>query len=133
MAVNALVTGMIVFRILKVTRGSKFRRIMFIIIESGMTSFAFQLLQVVLVITCILLGSGASLEVGRLEPVEPFILVAANSFVVVINQILNVIILSVHFYFFCFADNQTFACQWLGYCTYNNFGASSNLNEVVLR
>ena len=77
------------------------------------------------------MGSGASLEVGRLEPVEPFILVAANSFVVVINQILNVIIPSVHFYFICFADSQTFT--WLGNCTNNNFGASSNLNEVVLR
>ena len=64
MAVNALTTGMIVFRILQVffkptsvertlgslgsTEGSKIRHIIFIIIESGMTLFAIQLIRVVL-------------------------------------------------------------------------------------
>ena len=61
MAVNALVTGMIVFRILKAmgvrptsvertlgsTEGDKFRHIMFIIIESGMALFVIQLVRIV--------------------------------------------------------------------------------------
>ena len=94
MAVNALVTGMIVFRILKATgvkptsvertlgstEGNKFRHIMFIIIESGMALFAIQLVRVVLFFISV--------------PVEqlPF-LVVAQDFVVVINQMLNVIII----------------------------------------
>jgi hypothetical protein len=56
MIVNALVTGLIVFRIFKVfhevksitTGGRKLRSIIFIIIESGMTLFAIQLAQVVI-------------------------------------------------------------------------------------
>ena len=62
MAVNALMTSMIVFRILKVTgvkstsverslgstQGNNFRHIMFIIIESGMALFAIQLVRIVL-------------------------------------------------------------------------------------
>ena len=62
MAVNALMMGMIVFRILKATgvkptsverilgstEGNKFRHIMFIIIESGMALFVIQLVRVVL-------------------------------------------------------------------------------------
>jgi TRAP-type mannitol/chloroaromatic compound transport system permease small subunit len=66
MAVNALMTGLIVFKILKVflefkptsvertlgslssTGGSKLRHIIFIIIESGMALFAIQLVRVVL-------------------------------------------------------------------------------------
>ena len=61
-AVNALVTSMIVFRILKATGdrptsvertlgsagSNKFRHIMFIVIESGMALFAIQLVRVVL-------------------------------------------------------------------------------------
>ena len=62
MAVNALVTGLIVFKILKVflqvrpnsverglgsTGGSKLRHIIFVIIESGMALFAIQLLRLV--------------------------------------------------------------------------------------
>ena len=94
MAVNALMTGMIVFRILKVTgvkptsiertlgstEGNKFRHIMFVIIESGMALFAIQLVRIVL----------------EFIPVSaeqlPFDQVASD-FVVVINQMLNVIIL----------------------------------------
>ena len=58
MVVNALVTGMIVFRIHKVTGarpstlpgGNKVRHIMFIIIESGMALFAIQLVRGVLLL-----------------------------------------------------------------------------------
>ena len=110
MAVNALVTGMIVFRILKVTSGvtptsvertlgstggSKFRHIMFIVIESGMALFAIQLARVVL--------GFAPMPVEQ-EPLGFFI--AASDTVTNINQMLNVIIIrSIHFYFFCFSDN----------------------------
>ena len=94
MAVNALMTGMIVFRILKATgvkptsvertlgstEGNKFRHIMFIIIESGMALFAIQMVRFVLEFV--------------LVPVEelPF-LHAAGDFVIAINQMLNVIII----------------------------------------
>ena len=94
MAVNTLMTGMIVFRILKATgvtptsvertlgstEGNKFRHIMFIIIESGMALFAIQLVRIVLSFIPV--------------PVEqiPFDK-AAQDFVVVINQMLNVIII----------------------------------------
>ena len=107
MAVNTLATSMIVFRILKATgikptsiertlgstEGNKFRHIMFILIESGMALFAIQLVRFVLAFISV--------------PVEqvPFLQVADN-FVIVINQMLNVIIMkSVHFYFFWLADN----------------------------
>ena len=96
MAVNALVTGMIVFRILKVTevirptsvertlgltKGNKFRHIMFVIIESGMALFAIQLVRVVVAFI-------------QSVPVEKPILglEAAYDIVVGINQMLNVII-----------------------------------------
>ena len=94
MAVNALVTSMIVFKILKAkgveptsvertlgsTVGSKYRHIMFIIIESGVALFAIQLVRFVLEFVSV--------------PVEqsPF-LQAAFDIVVVINQMLNVIII----------------------------------------
>ena len=94
MAVNALMTSMIVFRILKATgvkptsiertlgstEGNKFRHIMFIIIESGMALFAIQLVRIVL---------------GFIPVPEeklPFDQAAAD-FVDVINQMLNVIII----------------------------------------
>ena len=102
--VNTLVTGMIVFRILKVTgvkpertlgstEGYKFQHVMFIVIESGMALFAIQLVRVVLGLVRV--------------PVEeePFS-IGAQEIVIVINQMLNVIIIrSIHFYLFCFADN----------------------------
>ena len=102
MAVNALVTGMIVFKILKVflevnpilteltldsTGGSKLRHIIFVIIESGITLFAIQLIRLVFGIL----------------PMEWTIV--AGEYVVIINQMINVIIRSVHFYFFCFTNN----------------------------
>ena len=126
MAVNALMTGMIVFRILKATgvkptsvertlgstEGNKFRHIMFIIIESGMALFAIQLLRVVL--------SFMPVSVEQ----DPF-LQPASDFVIVTNQMLNVIIIiSTSFVLLI-----TFT--WLGDCTNDNFGAGSN--EVVLR
>ena len=108
MVVNTLVTGMIVFRILKVTGAmpstsvertlgstgrNKFRHIMFIVIESGMALFAIQLVRFVL--------GFISVPVEQ----EPFFLAGFN-IVIAINQMLNVIIIrSLHFYIFCFADN----------------------------
>ena len=107
MTVNSVVTGMIVFRILKATgvmptsvertlgstTSNKFRHIMFIVIESGMVLFAIQLVRVVL----------AFMAVPVVQ--EPFFL-AGNDIVITINEMLNVIIIrSVHFYFFCFANN----------------------------
>ena len=94
MAVNALMTGMIVFRILKATgvqptsiertlgstEGNKFRHIMFIIIESGMALFAIQLVRIVL--------SFISVPVEQ----DPFLEVAYD-IVIFINQMLNVIII----------------------------------------
>ena len=91
MGVNTLVTGMMVFRFLKVmgfkptsveqtlgsAGGNKFRHIMFIIIESGMALFAIQMVRVVLVFVPV---SAEQL---------PF-LQAAIDFVIVINQMLNV-------------------------------------------
>ena len=100
MAVNALMTGMIVFRILKVTRaipitslertlgstgGDKYRHVMFILIESGMALFAIQLVRVGLYFT-----SG------------PFFN-AANEIIISLNQILNVII--IRSTLFVFSDN----------------------------
>ena len=103
MAVNTLVTGLIVFKILKVflevnpilveltlgsTGGSKLRHVIFVIIESGMTLFVIQLIRLVIAIL--------PMERTSLAPVD---------YVIAINEMLNVIIRSVHFYFFCFTDN----------------------------
>ena len=89
MAVNTLVTGMIVFRILKVTgarpRGNKFRHIMFIVIESGMALFAIQLLRIVMGFI-------------SLPWEQELYFQGAYAIVVVINQMLNVnIIRSIYF------------------------------------
>ena len=110
MVVNALVTGLIAFKILKVflevkptsveqtlgslnsTGGPKLRRIIFIIIESGMALFAIQLVHVVIIIL-LLLGIPASSTSS---------LTIALDLVISTHQILNVIIRSVHFYFFFF-------------------------------
>ena len=93
MAVNALVTSMIVFKILKVflevnpilveltldpTEGTKLRHIIFVIIESGMALFTIQLIRVVLFIL-----PESSLYI--------------NDFVIAIHQMLNVIIRFVSF------------------------------------
>ena len=124
-AVNALVTGLIVFKILKVflrvratstsverslgsTGGSKLRYIIFVIIESGMALFAIQLIRLVLYAV-------TSVDQKYLN------------FVIGVNQMFNVIIRSFHFYFF-FTLLITFT--WLGHHTNNNFGAG--LNEIVI-
>ena len=94
MAVNTLVTGMIVFRILKATgvkptsiertlgstEGNKFRHIMFIIIESGMALLAIQLVRIVV--------QFISLPVEQVH-----ILKVAQDIFIAINQMLNVIII----------------------------------------
>ena len=110
MAANTLATGMIVFRIVKVmvgvqvkptsiernlgsTGGAKFRHIMFVLIESAMALFAIQLVRVVL----IMLVSFSHM----IMPIEEiFLLPTVGSFVIAINQMLNVIIIkrSVHTY-----------------------------------
>ena len=112
MVVNALVTGLIVFKILKVflsvkatsveqtfgslssTGGPKLRHIIFIIIESGMALFAIQLARVVI-------GSLDELQGGP----TPISLIVANNFVAVIHQALTVIKDLFIFYFFCFTDD----------------------------
>jgi hypothetical protein len=93
--VNALVTGLIVFKILKVflevkstttsvertlgsTGGTKLRHIIFVIIESAMALFAIQVVRLVL-------------SQGLWDGFVPFDLVFG------IAQMLNVIIRSVHF------------------------------------
>ena len=104
MVVNALVTGLIVFNILKVflevkatsvertlgslssTGGPKLQHIIFIIIESGMALFAIQLVRVVITI------------LGQFQegPSSPSIHNGLD-FAISIHQALNVIIRSVHF------------------------------------
>ena len=108
MVVNALVTGLIAFKILKVflqvkatsvertlgslssTGGPKLRQIIFIIIESGMALFAIQLVRVV--ISIILL----QLE-GEQSQQTPISLQITLDFVIAIHEMLNVIIISVSF------------------------------------
>ena len=102
-AVNTLVTGLIVFKILKVflevraastsverslssPGGTKIQHTIFVIIESGMMLFAIQLIRLVLYVV-------TSVEQKYLN------------IVTAVNQMFNVIIRSVHFYFFCFIDN----------------------------
>ena len=103
MTVNALMTSMIVFRIFKVTRamptttsfdqtlgstgGNKVRHIMFIIIESGMALLVIQVVRLVL--------GFISMEAAQRMGFRPF-----EGFVIVINQVLNVIIIlrTVFFY-----------------------------------
>jgi hypothetical protein len=86
MTVNALVTGLIVFRIFMVFRevkdvtgGGNFRSIIFIIIESGMALFAIQLVRLVI---------GATGERTNAE-VDIYQLIAG------IHEMLNVVISSV--------------------------------------
>ena len=90
MAVNTLVTGLIVFKILKVflevnpimveltldsTGGTNFRHIIFVIIESGMALFAIQLIRIVFS--------------------NVFVFNTILDYAIVIHQALNVIIRSV--------------------------------------
>jgi hypothetical protein len=128
MAVNTLVTSLILFKIFKVfvevkptsvertlgsTGGTKLRHIIFVIIESGVMLFAIQLVRVVLSILPVQLTPPNSVDL-----------------VIGISQMINVIIRSVHFYFFCLTDS-IYDFTWLGYHTNDNFGAG--LKEIVLR
>ena len=117
MVVNALVTGLIAFKILKVflevkptsveqtlgslnsTGGPKLRCIIFIIIESGMALFAIQLAHVVIIILL-------------LSPPTPSSLTIALNLVASTHEILNVIIRPFHFYFYCFTDNIYLPRAW---------------------
>ena len=120
MAVNALVTGLIVFKIFKVltpaertlgsTGGSKLRHVIFMIIESGMALFAIQLIRLVFSILP-----------------ESLVFSDILDYVVIFHQMLNVIIRSVYIYLFCFTDN---IYHLPGCRTNNNLGAG--LNETVL-
>ena len=110
MAVNGMVTGLIVFRILKVflevkaattsversldsTGGTKFRHIIFVIIESGMMLFVVQLARLVLEVV-----------VEPSQSVTSVPLIFAVDYLLVINEMFNVTIRSVHFYFFGFTE-----------------------------
>jgi hypothetical protein len=130
MAVNTLVTGLIVFKILKVFLqvkaattsterilgsggGTTLRHIIFVIIESGLALFAIQLVRLVFT---------------YMPPVpdRPDLTQIALNFIIGINEMFNVIIRSVHFVFVLLI---TFT--WLGHRTNNYFIAG--LNEIVLR
>ena len=132
MAVNTLMTGLIVFKILKAflevkhTLGSynsaagrpNYRHIAFIIIESGMALFATHLARIVITIL---------LEMQSYTAASSFNLEYAFPFIVVFHQMLNVINSSIHFYSFVLLITFT----WLGHRPNNNSGAG--LNGIVLR
>ena len=99
--VNALVSGLIVFRILTVFKGVKrtsveqalgssgdtsLRHVIFVIIESGMTLLVIQLVRVI---------------IGNVNENSNNI-IAAFYVVTGINEMFNVIIRSIHFHFFFF-------------------------------
>ena len=98
MVVNGLATGLIVFKILKMFSATgardttKYRRIVFIIIESGMTLFVIQLVRMVLWI------------VGPNQVYSP-----AYYYALAIGEMFNVIIRTVHFYFFCLTEKNYMA------------------------
>ena len=108
MAVNALVTGLIVFKILKVfsevkavttsvertlgiTQGNKLQHAIFIIIESGMALLVVQLAHFVLY---------------NLPAIESA--VEIYKIFIGINEMFNVIIRSVRLYFFCFFTDKVY-------------------------
>ena len=122
MTVNGLVTGLIVFRIFKVfqevktsiadeqilevTGGSTLRRVIFIIIESGMALFSIQLARLV---ASIMTTDAA---------VDAYVLLSG------IHEMLNVIMTINRCYVISLIK---WAC--LGYCTYHYLGAG--VNEIV--
>ena len=112
MAVNCLVTGLIVFRILTVflevkaagtsvertlgsTKGSKLRHVIFVLIESGTMLLVIQPVRLVLEV----------IVVSKYQPVTRGPLTFALNSCLAIGEMLNVIIRSVHFYLFCFTEN----------------------------
>ena len=111
MAVNDLVTGLIVFRILRVylevkaastsvertlssTDGTKYWHIVFVIIESGITLFVIQLVRTLLYSS-----------MGPVPSQSTTTVTGALFYSTTIGEIFNVIIRSVHSYFFCFTEN----------------------------
>ena len=103
MTVNALVVGLIVFRILKVFRNvnpasdkrilgptseSKLRSMIFVLVESGMILFSIQLVRLVV----------ANLNDWASSPA----VIKAYILVVVVHEMLNVIIISIYFISFHF-------------------------------
>jgi len=107
MAVNALVTGLIVFKILKVflqvkavsvkgstgPGGTTLRHVIFVIIESGMALFAIQLARVVL-------DTLPSNDLPHSDSAALTAFYIALYLVDVINDTFIVIIKTVYFYFF---------------------------------
>ena len=129
-AVNGLVTGLIVFRILKVfmevkaattsvertldsTGGTKLRHIIFVISNPVWRCFSSKWF--------------ARCFRSYTAPGRCILLLTTSLSSTKCFFFFNVIIRSVHFYFFCFTENFT----WLGNHTNNNFGAG--VNEIVLR
>ena len=131
MAVNTLVTGLMVFKILRVfldlkansdertfgslssNSGGRLRRVIFVIIESGMALFVVQFIRIVLD------------NVGDAEQRQRSV-----NFMSPINQMFNVSIRSVHL-LLLFLLITFFLTTRLGHHTDNNFVAC--LNEIVLR
>jgi hypothetical protein len=125
MIVNALATGLIVFKILKVYReirptsdertlgnssGSKYRSVVLVIIESGMVLFCVQLVRVVLAINFEMTGSDVSSNVLQI--------------VIAIQEILNV---STTINIGCCYFLMTWV--WVGHNTYHHL--SAGLNGIV--
>ena len=135
--VNALVSGLIVFRILKVflevnrtqvdrtsvertlasTGDTALRHVIFVIIESGVALLVVQLVRTII--------GNVNVQPGTTEYSN---ITAAFYMVSGINEMFNVIIRSVRFYFF-FVLLITFVS--LGYHANNNFGAG--FNAAILR
>ena len=76
------------------SRGTQFRQIIFLIIESGMALLVIQLIRLVLY---------SIVQLSDVTADSPVLF--AYFYIVDINEMFNVIIRSVHFYFFCFTDN----------------------------
>jgi hypothetical protein len=125
MSVNALVTGLIVFRILKVFQqvkptlgeqnlgansGRKLYSIISVIIESGMILFSIQLARFVVTVV----------QTNEAD--------YAYQIIVCVHEILTVIIRSVHVYSLIFFTDIIAGCQ--GNNTYNHPGAG--VNGIVL-
>ena len=87
-------------RILGSAGGTEFRHIIFIIIESGMTLFVIQLVRTLLFANLVPPQFGT--------PWAGPVFIALDC-LDVINQSFNVIIRSVHFYFFCLAEKNYLA------------------------
>ena len=131
MAVNTLVTGLIVFKILKAFKflevkqtlssfssapgRPNYQHIAFILIESGMALFAAHLARILITILPV---AGVNPSMGDIR--------LTFALIVSFHQMLNVIISSVHFHY-----SVLLITFWLGHRTNSNFGAS--LNGIVLR